>query len=188
MVALPHKFKAENYQKPLAKAILQENYKRYIYCWHRRAGKDLFGLNMMIYKAIYKRIGVYWHIFPQYNQGRNAIWQAITHEGVKYLDCIPKQLIKHIRNDRMEIELINDQFTKWLVITKSQCEVQVWLRLYLVNGQTKKLVYGQRKSFNLCLQGMEARQALTSRQKVKTITLMNSYRWQENRKTGLHKS
>ena len=107
MVSLPYKFKAEDYQKPLAKAILQENYKRYVYCWHRRAGKDLFGLNMMVYEAIYKRIGPYWHIFPQYNQGRNAIWQASTHEGVKYLDCIPKQLIKHIRNDRMEVEFIN---------------------------------------------------------------------------------
>ena len=45
--------------------------------WHRRAGKDLFAMNLIAVMA-QKRVGAYWHIFPQGKQGRRIAWNGRT--------------------------------------------------------------------------------------------------------------
>jgi phage terminase large subunit len=103
-ISIPYNYQLREYQKPLWKAL--ETHKRAIYIWHRRAGKDLFGLNLIIYKAL-EKVGTYWHIFPNYSQGKKAIWTESDITGRKYLDYIPKELIKSKNNQEMRIELRN---------------------------------------------------------------------------------
>ena len=106
-IQIPYNWTPRDYQKPLWKALTIEKYKRAIYVWHRRAGKDLFGLNLIIFSAITTTAGTYWHIFPTYNQGKKAIWSESDITGRKYLDYIPKEIIKSINQQEMKIEFIN---------------------------------------------------------------------------------
>lgn len=106
-IEIPYNWQARDYQKPLWNALNKEGYKRAMYVWHRRAGKDLFGLNHLIRSAIFNIPGTYWHVFPKYKQGRKSIWQETTLEGRKYLDYIPKKLISRQNNQEMTIEFIN---------------------------------------------------------------------------------
>lgn len=108
-ITLPYKFEPRWYQLGLLEA-LDSGIKRAVCCWHRGAGKDLMCLNYLIKKA-FEKPGVYLHCFPNFNQGKRAIWKSVhdTHEGeaVAYLDHIPPELIKHKNSSEMMIELIN---------------------------------------------------------------------------------
>jgi len=76
--------------------------------WARRHGKDLFSLNIMIAEAMIE-VGNYWHILPESQQIRNAIWEGVTADGVKYLDFIPPELIHKKDNQSMKIYMIHPQ-------------------------------------------------------------------------------
>ena len=108
-IAYPHLFQARPYQIPVWKA-LDSGKKRLVCCWHRGAGKDLFALNYLIWRALEKP-GVYLHCFPKYSQGKKAIWNSVhdTHEGqsMAYLDHFPKECIKYKNSSEMRLELVN---------------------------------------------------------------------------------
>lgn len=106
-LTIPYKWEPRQYQKPLLKALIEDGFKRAVYVWHRRAGKDLFGLNLIIYHAIRKAVGTYWHVFPSYKQGKRAIWNETDGSGRKYLDYIPRELIKNQNSQEMKIEFVN---------------------------------------------------------------------------------
>ena len=106
-ISIPYGWEPRNYQRPLWNALIKGGYKRAAYVWHRRAGKDLFGLNYLIREAIVNTAGTYWHVFPTYKQGRKAIWNETDLSGRKYLDYIPKNLITRMNNQEMTIELEN---------------------------------------------------------------------------------
>jgi phage terminase large subunit len=74
--------------------------------WARRHGKDLFSLNIMVAEAI-SIVGNYWHILPESQQIRNAIWEGITKDGCKYLGYIPEGMIFKVDNQSMKIYLRN---------------------------------------------------------------------------------
>jgi len=94
------------YQEKIWARWFTEDIKKAIFIWHRRAGKDLFSFNIMIAEAM-RHVGNYWYLLPQTQQVRNAIWQGITKDGVKYLDFVPKELIYKIDNQSMKIHLLN---------------------------------------------------------------------------------
>ena len=106
---IPHKFKCRDYQIPAWEALLAGK-KRIVCAWHRGAGKDLFALNWVIWQAL-QQPAVYLHCFPQYSQGKKAIWNSIhnTHMGepMSYLDHFPPEIVKHKNSTEMRIELIN---------------------------------------------------------------------------------
>lgn len=108
-IVIPHNFILRDYQEPAWKA-LKDGKKRVVCCWHRGAGKDLFALNWLIYKAIQEK-AVYLHLFPQYAQGKRAIWNSIhnTDEGesTSYLDHFPPEIVKYKNSTEMRIELVN---------------------------------------------------------------------------------
>jgi hypothetical protein len=74
--------------------------------WHRRAGKDDIALRWTC-KAAQARIGNYWHMLPQAEQARKAIWDAVNpHTGRRRIDeAFPLWLRKRTRNNEMMIEL-----------------------------------------------------------------------------------
>ena len=105
-IEMPYNFVAEPYQQKFLNAMCKEKYKRAIQIWHRRAGKDLTDFNFVVGEAVVRK-GVYWIIFPTYTQGKKALWEAITHEGIAYLDCVPKELRAGKNSQEMQLRLVN---------------------------------------------------------------------------------
>lgn len=111
-IPLPYNWTPRDYQVENLHR-LATGCKRIVKVWHRRGGKDLNDLNATVMET-QKRVGVYWHIFPTYSQGRKAMWEAITKDGLRYLDCFPKQLIKSMDKQQTKIELTNGSI--WRVV------------------------------------------------------------------------
>ena len=106
---IPHRFELRDYQVPAWKAWT-EGKKRIVCAWHRGAGKDLMWLNALIHRMV-QEPAVYLHCFPQYSQGKRAIWSSVhqthTDESMSYLDHFPAELIKYKNSTEMRIELVN---------------------------------------------------------------------------------
>jgi hypothetical protein len=84
----------------------QSKKKRAFLRWHRRAGKDLTCFSYLA-KETYARRGSYYYFLPNYAQGRKIIWEGMDREGNKFLDRIPKELVKRIQSQEMIMELHN---------------------------------------------------------------------------------
>ena len=105
-IAIPYKFKARIYQEPMLTQI-PAYYSRGVFIWHRRAGKDKTAFNKVIMEAIQKK-AVYYYFFPNYRQGRKAIWEGIDPAtGIKFLDHIPPEFIENRNETEMKITLVN---------------------------------------------------------------------------------
>lgn len=53
--------------------------------WHRRAGKDVFALHLAA-RQMQLKPGTYWHLFPEQDHARKAIWQGRDNSGAKFLE------------------------------------------------------------------------------------------------------
>lgn len=74
--------------------------------WHRRAGKDLFAINLIGTKAM-ERVGTYWHMLPTYKQGRNIVWNGFTKDGRSFLSYLPEEIIGNKNSTEMRITFKN---------------------------------------------------------------------------------
>lgn len=123
IIKLPHKFMPRDYQKIIWNVFLKGVCKRFITVWHRRAGKDRIWFNIMVMAAMNK-VGMYVYTFPTLTQARRVLWEGRDKDGLRFLDLIPKELIKgNPNNSEMKIELINgsiirlggtDQYNSWI--------------------------------------------------------------------------
>lgn len=107
-LTIPFNFTPRVYQLNLMRA-LDSGYNRAVTVWHRRAGKDKTLFNIIIKKAL-ERVGIYYYFFPEFAQGRRVIWDGIDNDGFRFLDHIPKELIKKpngLNKTDMKIELVN---------------------------------------------------------------------------------
>lgn len=100
------KFVPRFYQLPICDALENQGYKRLIIIMPRRAGKDITAFNLMV-RAAFKKVGVYFYIFPTYAQAKKVIWDSITNSGERFLDYIPDILIRSKNSQEMKITLIN---------------------------------------------------------------------------------
>lgn len=106
-ISIPYNWRPRDYQMPAWQHFQgPEEGKRGVAVWHRRAGKDLFGINMCAVKA-FERVGTYWHLLPTYKQGRNIVWNGMTREGRKFIDHFPEEVVEDVNNTEMRITLIN---------------------------------------------------------------------------------
>lgn len=104
-ITVPIDWKPRPYQLPLWK-FLESGGKRAVAVWHRRAGKDLCSINWCAVSAL-TRPGLYWHLFPTYNQGRKIAWDGMTREGRKFIDHFPEQVQEARNNTEMRLTLKN---------------------------------------------------------------------------------
>lgn len=104
-IKIPHNFAPRSYQMPLLRAI-DSGVKRAFCLWHRRAGKDKVLFNIFIKRAVQVK-GIHYYLLPTYAQAKKVIWDGIDNAGYKFLDHIPKEVIKSVNNTEMKIELIN---------------------------------------------------------------------------------
>lgn len=104
VIQLPNNWRPRGYQMPFWTAM-ERGCKRAIPIWHRRAGKDDVVLHWTA-TAAHQRRGVYWHMLPQANQARKAVWDAINpHTGLKRIDeAFPHALRASTRKQDMAIE------------------------------------------------------------------------------------
>lgn len=102
---LPYNLELRDYQRDVWRYMRQGG-KRAILVWNRRAGKDVTAWNILIYKAI-KTKGIYYYIFPTAIQGRKAVWDGMTNDGRKFVDMIPRDIIRNINNQEMKVVLDN---------------------------------------------------------------------------------
>lgn len=101
-----NKFIARDYQLPLVKEFLAGTKKRYLAIWPRRAGKDICAYNLC-FRAALKKIGTYFYIFPTFSSGRRILWDAISNDGTRVLDFLPRELIESRNEQLMRIKLVN---------------------------------------------------------------------------------
>jgi len=104
-IKLPYKWTPRPYQLTLWK-YLEQGGLRAACVWHRRAGKDLTMINW-ISRSIPLRVGLYWHLFPTYNQGRKIAWEGMTRDGRKFLDHFHPDLVAGRNNTDMRVSFKN---------------------------------------------------------------------------------
>lgn len=104
-IEVPYNWRPRSYQVPTWQYFTNGG-KRGACVWHRRAGKDLFAINLSAVAAC-QRVGLYWHILPTYNQGRKIVWEGFTRDGRKFIDHFPPELIESKNNTDMRITLKN---------------------------------------------------------------------------------
>jgi len=73
---------------------------------HRRSGKDKTVFAQMPKKML-ERKGTYFYILPTYTQARKVIWTGADKEGFRFLDHIPKEIVKTTHDTDMRVELKN---------------------------------------------------------------------------------
>lgn len=106
-VVLPHAWEPRTYQIPVWQYFQSPApRKRGVCVWHRRAGKDLVAINLLATQA-FKRVGTYWHLFPEFKQARAAIWNGVTSEGRPYLSHFPSELVERTYEAEMRVKFIN---------------------------------------------------------------------------------
>jgi phage terminase large subunit len=113
-VRLPNNWEPRHYQRNLWK-YLWNGGKRAIAIWHRRAGKDDICLHWAAVSMI-RRPATYWHMLPEYAQGRRAIWTAINpHSGKRRIDeAFPHELRATTNEQEMFIRFKNG--ATWQVV------------------------------------------------------------------------
>ena len=104
---MPVAWVPRGYQSGLWKA-LRGGVKRADVVAHRRWGKDEVALHWAAASALV-RPGIYWHMLPQAEQGKRAIWTAINpHTGRKRIDeAFAPHLRKATHESDMRIEMTN---------------------------------------------------------------------------------
>jgi phage terminase large subunit len=103
-IVLPRLYTPRSYQQP-AIAAMDAGVLRAITVWHRRAGKDLTWLNVTI-KAMVRRPGVYYHVFPTYAQGKRVLWDGQDNDGIKYLDRFPPELVLAKNETELQVRMV----------------------------------------------------------------------------------
>lgn len=85
-------------------SYLENGGKRACAIWHRRFGKDEVCLHWAAV-AVHQRTATYWHMLPEYGQGRKAIWTAVNpHTGRRRIDeAFPKELRENTNEGEMFI-------------------------------------------------------------------------------------
>jgi len=79
----PRTWRPRGYQQ-LALDKFRGGVKRLMLNWHRRAGKDRFGLEL-IRDELEQRVGSYWHLYPLHVQAKRAIWNGVDPESEQRL-------------------------------------------------------------------------------------------------------
>ena len=114
-ITLPYNgWRPRSYQQKLWN-FLEGGGKRAVAVWHRRSGKDETTLHWTACAALQKP-AVYWHLLPQAEQARKAIWNAVNpHTGKRRIDeAFPKELREATRENEMFIRFKNG--STWQVV------------------------------------------------------------------------
>lgn len=96
-IVLPHGFTPRPYQ---AQAMLafDAGFKRGVYVWARRSGKDVTFMHQ-IAKMAHQRVGTYFHMLPTFTQAKRNVWDAIDDQERRILDHVFPPAIRKSTNE-----------------------------------------------------------------------------------------
>lgn len=84
-----------------------EGIRRFGLFWHRRAGKDVFGMSVAR-NQMTQRVGTYVHFFPKHVHAKRALWRGIDpRKGAKFIDIAFGDIEADRNNQDMLIETMN---------------------------------------------------------------------------------
>lgn len=105
------KFVYRDYQNEVLHALEEKGFRNLLIVLPRRAGKDIMAWNIAIRQCI-KKVCKVMYILPKYDQARGVIFDAISSEGVSFLNYIPKELIYKINISEMKVIFTNGSILK----------------------------------------------------------------------------
>ena len=107
-IEIPNDWDPRPYQEPLFSLVGHGlKYQRASVIWHRRAGKDSTMLNLTA-REMFSRVGTYWHLFPEQNQARKAIWNGIDRDGRRIINqAFPEAIRARKSEQEMMLEFAN---------------------------------------------------------------------------------
>jgi phage terminase large subunit len=122
-IQIPNGWRPRKYQLPLWR-YLENGGKRAIAIWHRRSGKDEISLHYTATQVM-EHPATYWHMLPEYAQGRKAIWNAVNpHTGKRRIDeAFPSEIIANRNEQEMFIRFING--ATWQVVGSDRYDAAV---------------------------------------------------------------
>jgi phage terminase large subunit len=97
-------FSPRAYQWPVFEAY-EDGKRHFCLVWHRRAGKDKISFALMVVAA-FDRVGNYYYVFPNYTQGKKALWDALQ-GGERAIDLCPPELVAQRNHSEMRLTLVN---------------------------------------------------------------------------------
>lgn len=105
-IQIPYRYTPRAYQFGMMGAV-PALYRRGVFVWHRRGGKDRTAFNKVVSEAV-KVVGNYHYYFPTYTQGKKVIWDSIDpRTGIKFIDHIPAELVAKKNETELMITLTN---------------------------------------------------------------------------------
>lgn len=104
-IEVPTDFISRHYQLPFLEAM-GSGIRRAVLVWHRRAGKDTSSL-AFTFSQMFQRVGIYYYIFPTYNQAKKVIWDGKNKQGRPMLDMLSKELRCGENSVEMKISVKN---------------------------------------------------------------------------------
>lgn len=105
-IEIPNEWTPREYQQPAWDARML-GMDRFCLVWHRRGGKDSFGLNLAAIES-QKRVGLYWHMLPTQIQAKKVVWRGIDRNQRRMIDqAFPKPMRAATNNTDMLIEFKN---------------------------------------------------------------------------------
>ena len=106
-ISIPNNWIPRQDQRPIWE-YMENGGKRGLLVAHRRFGKDDIGLHFTATQLMEKP-GNYWHMLPQYNQGKKVIWNAVNPRTQKRRidEAFPVELRTRTNNTEMLIEMKN---------------------------------------------------------------------------------
>ena len=108
--------------------------RRQLLIWHRRAGKDCFGLSLARREA-QLNVGGYWHFFPKHVQARRAIWNGVDPKlGRNFIDVAFGDILAHRNNTEMFLEL--DSGSTWQLLGSDNYD-------RLVGGNARGVIFSE---------------------------------------------
>lgn len=85
----------------------EKGIRRFGLFWHRRAGKDVFGMSVARNQMV-ERVGSYVHFFPKHVHAKRALWRGIDpRKGAKFIDIAFGDIEADRNNQDMMIEATN---------------------------------------------------------------------------------
>jgi len=99
------KFNPRPYQQDIVDA-LNKGFKKLVVILPRRAGKDITGWNIAFRQCLNK-VCLVQYVLPTFGQARRCIFEAISIDGTKFIDYIPKRLIAKVNVSEQKIVFIN---------------------------------------------------------------------------------
>lgn len=94
-----------DYQKPLIR-YMRNGGKRAVWVAHRRSGKDVTCWQYLCEAAI-QDVGTYYYCLPEFTHARRVIWEGMLNDGQRFINLVPKGLVKSTNESQMKIELVN---------------------------------------------------------------------------------